>query len=717
MESNRYNLTNEQLQQLYKWWDVFKNGNELVEIRVIEDKKTYSGYYKSIENLIRDVSLHMNSNVYFTVNGISEACHGRPQCEKMVQNPKNTTSDAEIVYRNWVFLDIDCKKIANVNSTDEEKEVAHQRTLQIFRFLKNEGFNEPVVVDSGNSYHLYYPCSMSSSDENNKLVKRFTMAMAMLFSDEKVDVDQKVFNLARIAKIPGSFSRKGSSISVDRPQRMCKILRVPQEIKPIPNEYFSKIANLYPDDEIRPSRENNYSTERFDLETFIQKHNIPVTGKQVVAEGTKYFLEHCLFDPQHKGKDAILFQRNNGAVSYFCYHNSCSGNDWKKVRMMYEPDAYTKKERKEDYNYYSRRRSAFEPQVAEIVGEQEDKGKKWLSMKDIKYVDVTKLPNIKTGFPMLDRKITGLMLGDLTIFSGLSGGGKTSATDIIALNAVNQGHKVAVWSGEMQDFRFQRWMLQIAAGKQYVRQQRDVDNVYYCPPNIAEKISEWMDGKFFLYNNKYGSKWEQLFNDIKEVVEQQGVELVIIDNLMCISLEMYGGSSNEKQSKFVNDLKEYAKLKNIHIMLVCHPRKEATFLRMESISGTADITNLCDNCFIIHRIGRDFVTRAEPFLGKQQLEEYGMYDSVIEVCKNRLNGVKDYLVGLYYENETRRLKSDIAENVNYGWIEEYEQKTMDLNAAENTNVIRPNENFDNIGNVTEMVFTKRELDNNMGFPF
>ena len=41
--------------EIYKWWHIFKRDNELVEIRFLGNNKTASGYYKNIENLVRDV--------------------------------------------------------------------------------------------------------------------------------------------------------------------------------------------------------------------------------------------------------------------------------------------------------------------------------------------------------------------------------------------------------------------------------------------------------------------------------------------------------------------------------------------------------------------------------------------------------------------------------------------------------------------------------------
>ena len=117
------------------------------------------------------------------------------------------------------------------------------------------------------------------------------------------------------------------------------------------------------------------------------------------------------------------------------------------------------------------------------------------------------------------------------------------------------------------------------------------------------------------------------------------------------------------------DVKEYAKKKNIHIILVCHPRKQMDMIRRESVSGTADLTNICDNLFLIHRVNKDFQTRAGDFFGKEKVEEYMNFGAVLEVAKNRQFGIVDFLVGMFYENESRRLKNSIAEHIVYNWEE------------------------------------------------
>ena len=44
------------------------------------------------------------------------------------------------------------------------------------------------------------------------------------------------------------------------------------------------------------------------------------------------------------------------------------------------------------------------------------------------------------------------------------------------------------------------------------------------------------------------------------------------------------------------------------------------------------------------------------------------FHNVVEVCKNRDLGVMDYLVGLYFEAESKRFLNFEYENINYGWI-------------------------------------------------
>jgi len=659
-----------------QWYDTFKSGEELVEVRIVDNayKRTYSGYFTDVNTLLNEIRKYDNCNIYFTLNAINPACYDREQHDRIVTKPKSTTSDNDIVGRDWILIDIDTKKPSDTNSTDEEKEMAKEVVNNVFKFLRDEGFEKPVVCDSGNGFHLLYKIAMKNSNENTTICKEFLQVLDMLFSNPNVEIDCTTHNASRVCKLYGTFSRKGSNTK-KRPQRESKILRIPDEIKITPNEYFAKVAAMLPKPE-QPSKSNYYSNEKFDLEAFLNKHHIAVRNIVRTSSFTKYILDECPFNSSHRAPDSAIFEMSNGGLGFKCLHSSCSQYTWKDFRLKFEPDAYDHKE----YQRHEHKMQYYSSQKKEpFVPKKEDsaKGKKWLAMTDVQYVDMSKMASIPTGYKELDKKIIGLLLGDVTVLSGGSGAGKSSWIDCVALNAIQRGYKVGIWSGELQDFRFQSWINQIAAGKNYVCKREGFENYYYAPKNISNQISNWLEGKLFLYNNNYGSKWQQLFADVKELVDKEGVQLIVLDNLMALQIDNYEGDKYTQQTKFINDLKEYAKAKNVHVLLVCHPRKEGIFLRKESISGTADLTNLADSVFIIHRIGKDFEQRAGEFFGKDKVLPYLKYNSVIEVCKNRSMGVIDLLVGMYYEVESRRLKNEISENIVYGWQEQPAQLTFE----------------------------------------
>lgn len=678
-----------------QWYDTFKSGEELVEVRIVDNayKRTYSGYFTDVDTLLNEIRKYDNCNIYFTLNAINPACYDREQHDRIVTKPKSTTSDNDIVGRDWILIDIDTKKPSDTNSTDEEKEMAKEVVNNVFKFLRDEGFEKPVVCDSGNGFHLLYKIAMKNSNENTTICKEFLQVLDMLFSNPNVEIDCTTHNASRVCKLYGTFSRKGSNTK-KRPQRESKILRIPDEIKITPNEYFAKVAAMLPKPE-QPSKSNYYSNEKFDLEAFLNKHHIAVRNIVRTSSFTKYILEECPFNSSHRAPDSAIFEMSNGGLGFKCLHSSCSQYTWKDFRLKFEPDAYDHKE----YQRHEHKMQYYSSQKKEpFVPKKEDsaKGKKWLAMTDVQYVDMSKMASIPTGYKELDKKIIGLLLGDVTVLSGGSGAGKSSWIDCVALNAIQRGYKVGIWSGELQDFRFQSWINQIAAGKNYVCKREGFENYYYAPKNISNQISNWLEGKLFLYNNNYGSKWQQLFADVKELVDKEGVQLIVLDNLMALQIDNYEGDKYTQQTKFINDLKEYAKAKNVHVLLVCHPRKEGIFLRKESISGTADLTNLADSVFIIHRIGKDFEQRAGEFFGKDKVIPYLKYNSVIEVCKNRSMGVIDLLVGMYYEVESRRLKNEISENIVYGWQEQPTQLTFE--PAPESDVSDLQDIYDNMSN-------------------
>jgi hypothetical protein len=651
--------------QIRHTFELMKSENELIEVRTISSRSNYSGYFKSVDKLIEQLKNYDNANIYFILNKISDACYSREQRDKFIEKVKNTTSDNDIINREWLLIDIDPKRPSGVSSSDKEKEDTKQYLKKIYEFLRNIGFTEPLICDSGNGFHFLYKISLENNQHSTELIKNFLVTLDMLFVNSVCNIDKAVFNASRITKLYGTISKKGNN-TTDRPHRISKIIRFPEEIKVTPEILIQRVVDIMPVPE-KPTYTNNYNTEKFDLQSFISKHRINVTNQHSYSGGTKYILDHCLFDDSHKGKDAALFELSSGAIGYKCLHDSCSSYKWQDVRKKFEPDAYDKK---------------FEPiritKKSEAIPQPEikDKGKKFYSLSEIVGIDRTNIVSIPSGFNELDKKIIGFNKGETTIWSGKNGSAKSTVLNQISLNSIENGFKGAIFSGEMQPNKLKNWIHLQAAGRQFAIQSSRYDNLYYVSKDTSSKIDTWMGKKLFIYNNQYGNNYLQLIKDFTELVKRESLDWIMIDNLMTLELEEDNFNQNKQQKRFILDISTLSKELNIHIHTVAHPRKNVGFLRKEDISGTADLTNAVDNVIICHRNNSDYLKAIKDYFPKEMLSYLTLCSNYIEVCKNRDMGIMDLMVGLHYEKESKRLLNEFYENKVYSWQEIEKQIVM-----------------------------------------
>jgi len=76
---------------------------------------------------------------------------------------------------------------------------------------------------------------------------------------------------------------------------------------------------------------------------------------------------------------------------------------------------------------------------------------------------------------------------------------------------------------------------------------------------------------------------------------RQGTVLFVIDNMMKLTADQK--ETFKAQQVIISKLKEFAVHFKIHIILICHPKKDGT-----SISGAMEIENTADTILKFHRI-------------------------------------------------------------------------------------------------------------------
>lgn len=631
--------------------------DDLTEVRIIGNNITASGYFKDVDTLLKNLKQYENRqglNFYFVMNSVNEGCYSRQQRDCFIEINRNnktpTTSDKDIVKRNWLLLDIDCERPSGVSSTDAELQKSKDKANKVYRYLKNEGFEQPIVAYSGSGTHLLYRISLDPSE--TQLVKDSLLALDMMFSDEEVKIDTSVFNASRITKLYGTMAVKGRNTK-ERPHRLSKIVNYPNEIKVNDAELLIKLAKNLPEP---PKR--TFQAQEFDIDSWLSSNGIVVKEQANFNGGRKLILEECPFDSSHRGKDAAIFVLNNGAIGFKCFHASCSQYTWQDVRKKYEPNAYDRVEVKR-----------LEPRLNSLKKpELKTNEPLFFTSTTIKPKDRSQIVSIETGITKLDKKIIGLNKGEVSCVSGLRGSGKSSLMSQIALEAVQRKYKTALFSGELSENRVLEWLQLQAAGKLYT-QPTKYENYFYVDDKTKYYINKWLDNKIYIYNNNYGNDAQKILNSVEQCITKNKVDLVILDNLMSMNLESLSGDKYERQTKLVLGLVRYAQDNDVHILFVAHPRKSIGFLRLEDISGTADLTNAVENVFIVHRVNMDFKAKSKLTFGWRDDNDLYNYTNVIEVCKNRDLGIQDYFVGLQFEVESKRFLNEKYETKHYDWEE------------------------------------------------
>lgn len=667
-------MTNELIneKELHKALSVVQ-GNSLFEIRALKKnpKRTISGYFHDVDTAVRalmDSKLDLRGfNVYMTLNEITPECYDRSQKNKMIV-PEVTTADEVITIYKWLFIDLDPVRPTDLSSTDEQINKAKTKARKILAYMKTIGFEDPVIAMSGNGIHLLYRIALAKNDNNTDLIQKCLQALSLMFSDDEVKVDTANFNPARICKLYGTLAQKGSGTE-ERPHRMSYIIKVPDVINKTSKPYIEKLAAELPQVE-KPQEYNNYAPAKFDVKDWMHKHGLSYSEK---ADGnyTKYILDCCPFNSDHKAPDSMITVGASGAIGFKCLHNSCQDKKWKDVRLLFEPHAYdyTEDDDRIDAGWQAHKKHNRDIQIDYETPDVETEKEPYF----LTAMEILKRPEdsdefIRSGIDGIDNRLGGLKKKYVSLMTGLRGGSKSTLLTSIALTAIQDGNNVLCYSGELSDKDFMKWMNLQAAGKNHVHESKMRNGFYYVDDDTKTKIAEWLGSRLWLWNNYHGNNFNKIYNQLVRKIQEQKTDLVILDNLMSIDIH----SLNERdkyaaQGEFIELLMQLANKTNTHIIFVAHPRKASGLLRLDDVAGTGNLTNRIDNAFIVHRNNQDFKRLSkEMFKWKDDHDAY-RGTNVIEIAKDRHMGHMDVFIPLWYEPESKRLKNAPAEMIQYGW--------------------------------------------------
>jgi twinkle protein len=288
-----------------------------------------------------------------------------------------------------------------------------------------------------------------------------------------------------------------------------------------------------------------------------------------------------------------------------------------------------------------------------------------IELADVMPLDIKHRERTKSGIAVLDEETGGFLSGQLSVWTGKSGAGKSSFLGQLLLESVEDGQPVCAYSGELTAADFQYWINLQAAGPDNTSKHFDtVRNKYisYIEKDITARIKEWYRGKFWLYDNEISEDSGEEKGIIKLfafAAKKYGCKVFLVDNLMTSRFDQ----ENEKdfylaQAKFVSKLVKFATTHNVHVHLVAHPNKARGNLIKEDISGRAEITNLAHNVFSVERATEN------PEID---------CDTVVKILKSRSGAEIDKEIGLMFDKHCKRFwqkSNQLGKFKKYGWEKE-----------------------------------------------
>ncbi|XP_055951145.1 twinkle mtDNA helicase-like [Argiope bruennichi] len=228
-------------------------------------------------------------------------------------------------------------------------------------------------------------------------------------------------------------------------------------------------------------------------------------------------------------------------------------------------------------------------------------------------------------FSILNDILKGHRKGELTIFSGQTGTGKTTFLCEYSLDLCAQGLPTLWANFEIPNVKLVKTMVMQFSKQNLIGQVEAFDH-------WAEKF-EKIPMNFINFDGGIRT-FEEILQVMERAVESYNVRHLVVDNLQyMLNMEDSHAVLDQlrRQDQIFACLREFACRMKCHVTLVIHPRKEPEFTELNntSISGTAKAIQEADNILILQ------TTKTRQYL---------------QVTKNRFDGAKGCVIVEFDKN-------------------------------------------------------------------
>lgn len=238
--------------------------------------------------------------------------------------------------------------------------------------------------------------------------------------------------------------------------------------------------------------------------------------------------------------------------------------------------------------------------------------------------------------------------GEVTVWGGANGAGKSLITGMVALSLVAQGQPVCIASFEMKPKKTiarmaRQWSGFNPGDPAFAGSEEAKASLI----DIYEQFRDWAQ-TLYLYDQQGTVTAQKVATVVRYCAVERGVKHFFIDSLMkCVA----GEDDYNGQKAFVDTLTAIARDHDIHIHLVHHIRKPSDENHKPTkydYKGTGAITDQVDNVITVWRNKKKERDRSE---GKAVSHET---PDALLICDKQRNGEWEGAIGLWYDNNSQQ---------------------------------------------------------------
>lgn len=236
--------------------------------------------------------------------------------------------------------------------------------------------------------------------------------------------------------------------------------------------------------------------------------------------------------------------------------------------------------------------------------------------------------------------------GEVTLYAGSNGGGKSLITGQVALGLIKQKQRVCIASFEMKPKRTLYRMLRQFSGEN-IEFPRYTDKKTFMT-RLLDRFISYSHNYMWLYDQQGTTSSQQVIAMARYCAMELGVQHVFIDSLMkCVA----GEDDYNAQKYFVDELTAVARDHNIHVHLIHHIRKlqnEEMQPNKNDIKGTGAIADQVDNVLLMWRN-----KKKEHEIQNGGIPDVNKPDAML-MCEKQRNGEAEDWFSLWYHKDSQQ---------------------------------------------------------------